>query len=146
MIKSTSCPELLNHPSNKKAPLTIVRGGHRSSTQLSLMSSMAASTPQLQQEVPMPLDFIEFYSTARVAIPSVMACNAPKLNDSQQEDFDIASCLATPVEGPAPQDVDSPTISNVERWAEWIRRMRRRKIGELVKLDKLTKLFEKHET
>ena len=153
MIKSTSCPELTSQSSNKKH--TFIRGlspvpspvttpiptspctpcetpeARRSSMQLSAISAIA---PHQYHDIDiMTMSSIEFYSMTRATFPSVISCQAPRPSDTLQDDLDIVSCLETPTEGPEPQ-CTTITTNNNQRWTEWVRRLRRRRLRDFVDL------------
>ena len=79
---------------------------------------------------------VEFYSEARVTWFSAATCaastsEAPPLGASsavKTVEFDVAACIATPVEGPISSD-DATSSGRDQRWGEWYSRLRRKSSG-----------------
>ena len=119
------------------------------------VASTVVATSLDMSMLPRMVDDIEFYSTSQVTWLSAMTCqpthrvaSAPSLTTSasvsvvEANAYGIATCLASPMEGPETivreqqdkmqmnKSAVSTTYTSLNRWSEWVRRLRRRKMKE----------------
>lgn len=154
MIKSGSCPELAGSLARSS-----ISGRTQSIVKCSSTQAMQAMQAMQMQAVNRMVDDVEFFSSAHVTWLSAASCKhaidtsaviaAPSL--AANDVYDVAACLATPMEGPEQKTQNTQNTQNsqktraatdaftaesdgygpLSRWGEWVRRLRRRKMKEL---------------
>jgi len=113
MIKSKSCPDFITSipfvPSVPSSP-SASASSRRSSTVLS------AYAPSFQ-----------FYSIANAPISSIVTCMASAPAPSPTADYEVATCLATPVESPPEKPLPNVPL----RWIQWYLRKKKQKVVDV---------------